>query len=782
MSPQIATIRIAVLTALHLILGLTGAYQATAGTPRANSLFPSGAQRGTEMEVKVIGQNLGDARTLLFNTPGFKVTSVKAEGNSFTAKIEVSKDAQLGEHIFRVVTASGISDTRLFYVTPFPMVAETAEPKDGALVPQPVALGTTVYGRTQNEDQDSFEVEVAKGQRITAEVTAFQLQTQQIYDPYLIISNAEGTILAEVDDSSLGRSNPVASIVAPATGKYRITIKDSTNAGPGECHYLMHIGSFPRPLMAYPAGGQVGTTLALQLVGDAGGLRDKTVELPKEATAAFPIFDEGDDQLTPTPNFIRVSPFPNLLENEPNNSSKTPTRMEGSFPIAFNGVIQEAGDRDVFLFTAKKGEALDFQVYARVMRSPIDPVIEIWKANGQSIANNDDAGKVDSYLRWAAPEDGEFCLMVKDQLGRGGPLFVYRVEVTRVLPQVALWLPEMTINSSQDRRAVPVPKGNRYATLVKARRADAATGFEILANQLPAGVKATPIIMDKSVDAVPVVFEAAADAATTEGHFVLEGKATDEKLSNVVSKVEHKVDVAENGNRRAFYGVTEEKLPVAVTDAVPVTIDVVVPEVPIVQNGQMQLRVKAQRRDGFKGVINLALLYAPPGVGSAGLQPIPADKDEGVVTISANATAPLMKWKICVVGNAEFTKGATWISSQLVDLQVAAPYVTGAIARSFVDQGDETELTLKLEQKIPFEGKAKVTLSGLPNDVTTEAVEITKETTEVKLKVKAGPKAPIGSHRNLFCQFLLPVGEQSISYSFAGGGVLRIDAKSVVQK
>ena len=48
---------------------------------------------------------------------------------------------------FRVITASGISDVRLFYVTPFPIVAEAEEDKTRPTAPQPVALGTTVFGR-----------------------------------------------------------------------------------------------------------------------------------------------------------------------------------------------------------------------------------------------------------------------------------------------------------------------------------------------------------------------------------------------------------------------------------------------------------------------------------------------------------------------------------------------------------------------------------------------------------------------------------------------------------
>src|SRR5688500_167910 len=82
---------------------------ANAGTPRVNHLYPSGGQRGTEVEVVFSGSNLADARGVLFNTSGFSATAVKNEGGKFTAKIKLPADVALGEHICRVITASGVA-------------------------------------------------------------------------------------------------------------------------------------------------------------------------------------------------------------------------------------------------------------------------------------------------------------------------------------------------------------------------------------------------------------------------------------------------------------------------------------------------------------------------------------------------------------------------------------------------------------------------------------------------------------------------------------------------
>jgi hypothetical protein len=113
---------------------------------------------------------------------------------------------------------------------------------------------------------------------------------------------------------------------------------------------------------------------------------------------------------------------------------------------------------------------------------------------------------------------------------------------------------------------------------------------------------------------------------------------------------------------------------------------------------------------------------------------------------------------------------------------VAEPYVAGKIGRSFVDQGDSTTVTVQLEQKRPFEGKAKLSLLGLPPNATAEDKEITKDTTEVQFTVKAGENTPAATHKQLFCQFQLTQEGEEMNTAFANGGILRVDKASLAKK
>ena len=758
------------------------AVSSIAGSPRLTHIYPAAGQRGTEMEATCSGGNLADVKGLMFDSPGLECTGVSApEAGKFKAKIKVATDVQLGEHSFRVITASGVSDLRLFFVTPFPLV-ERVKDKDHPDAPLPVLLGTTVYGRTPGESHDTFEVELKKGQRLGVEVIGARLQTQNIYDPHLTIAKADGTLLAEIDDCAFSRQDPATSITAPEDGKYLLTVKDSTNSGPGECHYLLNVGTFPRPLVAYPSGGQVGEDLKVRLIGDAAGPLERTVKLAPSPQERFEIYPE-DGQPAPQPNRLRVSPFPNVLEVEPNEDIAHAVPTDKALPLALNGIIQSVGDVDHFKVAAKKDQVFDVKVWARKLRSPLDSVLTIWNMQGGQVAANDDDGGLDSGLRWTVPADGEYVIKIEDKLGRGGPDYVYRVEIGPVAPRFTTWLPEMVQNSNQERRAIVVPKGNRYATLVRIKRWDVGGDAILEAADLPPGVTPFAAPMDKSVDTIPMVFEATPDAAPTAKFCSIKTKLTEPPKDTVVaSTVENDLDVAENGNQRSFYTVNENRLAVAVTDEIPVKINLVQPKVPILRNGSMNLRVTVERKNEFKGPLSIALIYAPPGIGSPGVVQIPEGKDEGIITISANGDAPLHKWKICVTGSADFGKGPVWMSTALADLEIVEPFLTGGLTRNFIDQGDAGTMTLKLDPKIPFEGKARLVLLGLPQGVTAEEREISKDDKEVKFNIKAIPEAQVGQHRQLFVQFnLIRDGEPMVN-TFAGGGILRVDKASVAQK
>ena len=53
-------------------------------------------------------------------------------------------------------------------------------------------------------------------------------------------------------------------------------------------------------------------------------------------------------------------------------------------------MIEKAGDVDSFTFHARKGQTYDIRVFARQIRSPLDPVIRLFARNAGQVAVNDD--------------------------------------------------------------------------------------------------------------------------------------------------------------------------------------------------------------------------------------------------------------------------------------------------------------------------------------------------------------------------------------------------------
>jgi hypothetical protein len=122
---------------------------------------------------------------------------------------------------------------------------------------------------------------------------------------------------------------------------------------------------------------------------------------------------------------------------------------------------------------------------------------------------------------------------------------------------------------------------------------------------------------------------------------------------------------------------------------------------------------------------------------------------------------------------ADAGKGPVWTASQLFTLEVTAPVVTLTMERPAVEQGGQTQLFCKVAAAAPFEGKAKVTLYGLPAKTTSQVVEITKETKEFAFPIVADKTSPAGQH-NVFAQVVIDRGGELITGN-TGGTQLRID-------
>ena len=751
-------------------------------SPNLTRVAPRGAQRGTEVDVVLSGTQLKDAQELFLYKPGLEILKFEpTDDKTVKVRFKVAGDATLGEHTMRLRTATGISDLKTFYVGPFPVVEEK-EPNNNFKQPQKIQLGHTISGVITNEDVDYFSVELKKGERLSVELEGIRLG-QSLFDAYVGIFDTKRFEITSADDTTLLMQDPFLTMLAPEDGTYIIQVRETSYGGGDNGAYRLHVGNFPRPVSVYPAGGKAGEELEVTFLGDASGPIKQKIKLPDAPVDKHGVYCEDHGQSPPSPNYMRVSDFPNVLEVEPNDKREQATVTTLPLPIALNGVIEKDGDVDWFRFRAKKGDKYEIRAHARSVRSPLDPVLTLYGGDGKQIATNDDQGGPDSAVPFTASADGDYELQIRDHLHKGGVGFVYRIEFNTVKPSVYTHIPAYDREPrDQIRQWIVVPKGNRFATWIRTNRQGFSGAVNLSFEGLPEGITVHADPVAAEVDRVLAVFEAAPDAKVAGSLIDVVAKSADGKVEGGFRQDVNLVYGPPNNT--IYYGTRANKLAVAVAEEAPFTLKLVEPKVPIVQNGSMNLKIVADRKKDFTAPIELRFLWSPPGIGAQGTATIPQGQNEVLYPINANGNAATKTWKIAVIGSAPGANGVVWVSSQLAPLTVAPPFVAMKIPMTMVEQGRDIDIVCKLEQLRPFEGKAKVGLYGLPPAVVAEPAEkeITKDDQEVTFRVKIAANSPAGQHKGLFAQVLIPAEGETMAHSVGSGGVLRIDVPRAPKK
>lgn len=754
------------LASLSLSVAFVSIDSAAAMDPALGAITPVGVQRGVETEVIINGARLADTQQILFYTPGFEVKKLEAvNDNTVKIQLAVTPDCVPGIHALRVKTATGISDLKTFTVGVLPQVQEK-EPNSNFNEPQPIAMNVTVLGVVDNEDVDHFVIDAKKGDRITAELEGLRLG-YTFFDPYVAILNSERFELSRSDDNALLSQDCLCQVIAPEDGKYIVQVRESSFGGDGNCKYRLHVGNFPRPRAALPAGGKPGETLEVTWLGDINGPFKSTVTLPTKPGEAS-ILAQDAIGLAPSPNAFRVAELTGSIEAEPNN--ELAKASAGAAPGAMHGVIEAPGDFDFFKFSAKANEQYDIRCYARGgLRSPLDSVVTILNAQGAGIVANDDSTGPDSYMRFGVPADGDYFVHVTDHLKAGGPEYAYRVEITRVAPALTMALPER-------QQYVPVtlqvPRGNRMAIMVQAQRANFGGDLNIKYDNLPPEMAVEAAPMTANTTDIPVLFSAPANAAPLGSLVDIVGTPTDANLK-VEGRLSQRMMLVRGQNNIDVWGHTADRMAAAITTEIPYSIEIVEPKAPLVRNGQMNLKVIAKRAPEFKAPISVFFLYHPPGVSSNGSIVIPEGQSEALIPVTANGAAGIGDWKIVVIGRAGYGNGAVECSSQLATLKISDMYVNLAFQKAAVEQGNPTDFVINIEKKIDFEGNAKMELLGLPAGVTTQALEFNKDAKELAFKLQVDKTTRAGKYGILAQVTPVVAGEPVVHV--IGSGELRVD-------
>ena len=430
-------LRVGLVMGFVAALGWGGLVEAAA--PDVTSLFPAGARRGTSASVTIQGK-IGDGAVRVWcSRTGVKVTLPEKPG---PITVDAASDAEPGVCWLRFFNDEGSSGLRPFVIGTLPEITEV-EPNDDWKKAQTLTESSVVVNGQHGKggDADSFAIELKQGQTVVASLMASRVigSTQ---DATLQVLSPDGFVLEQNEDDQ--GFDPQFAFTAPADGTYFLRTWSLPMApdssirlfGSPAAVYRLTVTTGPFVDRVVPLAVQAGLKHRLALRGWNVGDGVVDVEPPPSALGerfGWPLLN-GSPRL---PASVFVVPHPTIIEQEPNDLAQSQTV---ELPICVTGHVASPRDVDAFRFAGKKGQRLRFEVIAREVGSPLDPVLRIYDAAGTVLKEADDEGResADPDFVFALPTDGEYRIAVTDRFAHHGERFVYLLNITESSPDFAL--------------------------------------------------------------------------------------------------------------------------------------------------------------------------------------------------------------------------------------------------------------------------------------------------------------------------------------------------------
>ena len=751
------------------------------GAITIDRIDPGGAPSGAEQQVTLTGKDFADPEELWFEEGRIEVVSLEpVDATHVKAVLRVPADCPAGPHRFRLRTKRGLSELRTFRVGGLSQISE-AEPNDTATVSDPPPSpreGRTIRGVVKGEDVDSFPVRLAAGERLSLAIDAIRLD-QEMFDPCLEIVDDRGFVIASCDDHPLMGQDAMLALTAPADGTYTVRVRESTYGGSEGSLYLLHVGTFPVPHVAWPPGGRAGTETDVEWLGDPAGPFRTRLRIPG-AVGQTGLVEErpqrdGVAAVVGVP--LRVSAGDPVLDAEPNSEPGEANRLTA--PGAFAGRLEREEDVDWVRVEAPKGSQWRVRGWGRRLGSAIDLVLGVHRddAKRERLTGNDDADGPDAEVKVTTPEQGSFLVRVSDHQRRGGERFVYWLDIEPVVPQVTVSVPPGRSNS-QERLVAQVPQGNRTALVFNAARDACDDPVRLAFHNLPAGVRVVAQDVAAPLTGTVAVFEsdAAAPPAVRAVDVAVEVRGEGADSPKRVGGLRQVTELVFGQPNNAIYRTSvSDRLPVAVVAPAAIAVDVDPPAVPLARRGSLELRVKIRRSEGFTGKVRLGFPFKPPGIGAPATVDVDTDVSEAVYSINATADAAVGDRRVVVTATVKDKDAPeAWVSSLPITVRVIEPPIEIAAEKATTEQGREAKLVCRITKPGGFEGVAKVKLMGLPAKLEAPELDLKADATEIVFPIAVPTDAPPGRHDNIFCQVRVPQGEEWIVFN-GPSTQLRID-------
>ncbi len=504
-----------------------------ADAPGASYIFPAGGQRGTAVNVRIGALNFHEDGRFLMKGEGVKANPKAVKRNTlwfegpmirqplsqrkedypkdYANTITIAKNAKLGTRVWHLANSQGVTAGKKFVIGSLPEIVE--QEIDGDPIPTPVTMPLTINGRIfPREDVDIWTVNLNLGEQVTADVNAARLGSP--LDSRLEVRDPSGLVIAENGDAN-GLDSRVR-FTASQTGTYEIRIHDVNFLGLQDYVYRLTLTRGAWLDAVYPLGGKRGTTANLLYQGLHLPSESQSVPIPKEDGDVVIHQAMIDGQLTNGVLFD-LDDLPEYMERA---KSDNPQAVE--IPAVLNGRIEQPGETDAWMFSAKKGEAWIFDVKASSLGSPLDSVLTLFNADGKQIATADDRGngQTDSLLKAKIPVDGTYTLKIRERFDtRVNERFAYRIRCTNAAEE-----PGFQITLPAD--AFTLTRGTDLKIkLAITRHGGLTEPIELSFDGLPQGVTVTGTTVPKNKSTAQIVLKAEEKTPVSINKFAITGEA-----------------------------------------------------------------------------------------------------------------------------------------------------------------------------------------------------------------------------------------------------------------
>jgi len=386
-------------------------------------------------------------------------------------EVTIDKNAQLGDREMRLVGKGIITSPMKFQIgshneflekepnnkAAFQSMTQTLKLNRDKNLPKDTALDLPIVinGQIMPGDIDRFRFKAKGGEKLVISAEARTLipfladAVPGWFQATITLYDSNGKKVAFADDFQF-HPDPVLYFEIPNAGEYELEIRDSIYRGREDFVYRITLGETPFITSVFPLGTEQGKELSATINGwnlPAGKLTLDALQGETVRQARLN-YDKG---ITNAVSYM-VDPLPAVREEV---TSTAPVNVQHvTTPVIIDGNICNSMDRDTYSFSAKAGDKITLEVYARRLNSPLDSLVRIMDSTGAVLAVNDDhvlkdshlhkdtlgivTHHADSYLTTDIPKDGTYYVDIVDSRRHGSIAHNYRLRISEPRPDFAL--------------------------------------------------------------------------------------------------------------------------------------------------------------------------------------------------------------------------------------------------------------------------------------------------------------------------------------------------------